>query len=92
MGDAKMVRHDEAMALLRSLDGGDAITKSLVNNAMFHLLRRVNTRRELPVSDFDLMYFVELMREMFSEHDVLKRMLDGERVGAFFDDDRSFPS
>jgi hypothetical protein len=87
MGDVEMVRHDEAMALLRSLEDGDAITKILVNNAMFHLLRRVNTRRELPVRDFDVMYFVELMREMFSEHDVLKRMLDGERVGAFFDDD-----
>ena len=42
-----------------------------------------------PVVDFDLLYFVEIMRDIFSEHDVLRRMLAGERVGAFFDDDDS---
>ena len=87
MSNVQTIRNEEAMALLRSLDAGDPITKSLVNNAMFHFMRRFHTRKELPAADFDLMYFLELMKEMFSEHDVLKRMLAGERVGAFFDEE-----
>lgn len=84
MNDVHTIRNEEAMALLRSLDSGDPITKSLVNNAMFHLMRRFNTRKELPAADFDLMYFLEVMQEMFTEHDVLRRILSGERVGAVF--------
>jgi len=55
MNDVHTIRNEEAMALLRSLDSGNPITKSLVNNAMFHLMRRFNTRKELPAADFDLM-------------------------------------
>lgn len=86
MSDAGTIRNDEAMTFLRSLDHGNPITKRLVNNAMFHVMRRLHTRKEVPASDLDLLYFLELMEEMFSEHDVLKRMLSGEQVGAFFDE------
>jgi hypothetical protein len=85
VSDVEIVRNDEAMALLRSID--DPITERLVNNALYHFLRRVHERKELPAADFDLLYFLELMRDVFSEHDVLKGMLAGENVGAFFFDD-----
>ena len=86
MANGVMIRTDEAMDFLRSLEGRDQVTKSLVNNAMFHLMRRYHERKDIPSSDLDLMYFLELMHEIFSEHEVLKRMLDGEKVGAFFDE------
>jgi len=64
----------------------DPITKALVNTAHFHLFRRLAEKR-FPEGNFDMRFFVEVMAEMFSEHDVLRRMLDGERVGASFDSD-----
>lgn len=64
----------------------DPITRALVNNAHFHLFRRLAEKR-FPEGSFDMRFFVEVMAEMFSNHDVLRRILDGERVGAFFEDD-----
>ena len=66
----------------------DSTTKVLVNNAHYHLYRRLAEKR-LPEGEFDMRFYVEVMAEMFSEHDVIRRMLAGENVGAFFSDDSS---
>lgn len=87
MEKTKTIRNEEAMAFLRSLSSEDPITRSLVNNAMFHFTRRFHSLNERPAADFDLLYFLEIMRDVFSQHEVLRRMLEGERVGAFFDDE-----
>lgn len=75
------IRSEEAGQFIESLD--DPVTKILVNNAHYHLYKRLAEKR-LPAGDFDMRFYVEVMAEMFSEHDVLKRMLAGENVGAFF--------
>ena len=64
----------------------DPVTKALVSNAHFHLFRRL-TEKRFPKGSFDMRFFVEVMAEMFSNHDVVRRLLEGERVGAFFDDE-----
>ena len=87
MDKIKTIRNEEAMAFLRSLSPEDAITKSLVNNAMFHFTRRFHSLNQRPAADFDLMYFLEIMRDIFSQHDVLRRILAGESVGAFCDEE-----
>lgn len=87
MNGGRVVRGDEGMALLRSIDTGDRITRELVQNAMFHFLRRSETMQDRPVTDFDLLYFLELMRDVFSDHDYLRKVLAGERPGACFDDE-----
>jgi hypothetical protein len=80
------VLHDaEARALIASIE--DPITRHLLTNAMFHFFRRYNERLQRPASDFDMLYFASILLDIFSEHDVLRRILDGERVGAFFDDE-----
>lgn len=78
------IRSEEAGEFIESLT--DPVTKILVNNAHYHLYKRLAEKR-LPEGDFDMRFYVEVMAEMFSEHDVLKRMLAGENVGAFFFDD-----
>jgi len=87
MPDSRTVRNDEAMELLRTINSGDRVTSILVNYGLFHFIRRFHAANERPVCDFDLLYFMELMHVVFSKHDLLRRMLGGERVGAFFDDD-----
>jgi hypothetical protein len=64
----------------------DPITKALVNNAHFHLFRRLAEKR-FPKGSFDMRFFVEVMAEMFSNQDVVRRILDGEHVGEFFEDE-----
>lgn len=84
MNNRGFIRSEEAGQFIESLT--DPVTKILVNNAHYHLYRRLAEKR-LPAGEFDMQFYVEVMAEMFSEHDVLKRMLAGERVGAFFDED-----
>jgi hypothetical protein len=79
------INSEEAGQFIESLT--DPVTKILVNNAHYRLYKRLAERR-LPVGEFDMRFYVEVMAEMLSEHDVLKRMLGGERVGAFFDEEK----
>ncbi len=80
---SEVLRDGEARTLIASVE--DPITRHLLTNAMFHFFRRYNEQQQRPVSDFDMLYFASLLRDIFSEHDVLRRILAGERVGAFFD-------
>jgi hypothetical protein len=83
---SQILRDGEARALIASVE--DPITRHLLTNAMFHFFRRYNEQQQRPASDFDMLYFASLLRDVFSEHDVLRRILAGENVGAFFDDDK----
>ena len=78
------IRSEEAGHFIESIT--DPVTKILVNNANYHLYRRLAEKR-LPEGEFDMRFYVEVMAEMFAEQEVIKRMLAGEDVGAFFDDD-----
>ena len=86
MTEFEILRDDEARALISSVE--DPITKHLLSNAMFHFFRRYNEHKQKPASDFDMLYFVTLLQEIFSEHDTLRRILAGERVGVFFNDEQ----
>jgi hypothetical protein len=82
--DIKILRHDEANEIIAA--ESDPITKHLITNAMYHFLKRYYQEKQYPVCDFDMYYFVALLHEIFSEHDVLRRILAGEKVGSFGDD------
>jgi hypothetical protein len=85
MPEFEILRDDEAREVIAAVE--DPITKHLLTNAMFYFFRRYNEHKQKPASDFDMLYFVTLLEEIFSNHDVLRRILAGERVGAFFDDE-----
>lgn len=81
----EVLRDDEAKSLIESVD--DPITKRLLSNAMFHFFKRYSEQGEKPLGDFDMLYFASLLNEIFSEHEVLQRILAGENVGAFFNEE-----
>lgn len=81
----QVLRDEEARSLVASIE--NPITQHLVTNAMFHFFKRYNEEQQRPASDFDMLYFVLILRDAFAEHDALRRILDGEKVGAFFSDE-----
>jgi hypothetical protein len=66
----------------------DPVTQSLVNMVFVHLVKKVHLeKRDLPRSDLDMLFLVSRLKEFFSEHEVLARTLEGEKVGAWFEDE-----
>ena len=54
--------------------------------AFVHLVKKSHFERAFPKSDLDMLYLVTALKEFFAEHDVLARALDGEKVGAWFEE------
>jgi hypothetical protein len=81
-----LLNTDEATRFIEQIE--DPVTKTLVNMAFIHLVKKVHLeKRELPASDLDTLYLVKTLAEFFSEHAVLARALQGEKVGAWFPDE-----
>jgi hypothetical protein len=77
---------DEAGRFIEQIT--DPITRSFVNMAFVHLVKKVHIeKRDLPQTDVDMLFLVTALADFFSEHDVLARTLAGEKVGAWFDDE-----
>jgi hypothetical protein len=83
--NVELLRSENAWKVLENEQ--DPVTKALLNNANYWLLRKFFTEETRPVANFDYQFYLELLRDIFSEHEVLERLLKGERVGAFFDDE-----
>jgi hypothetical protein len=82
----KLLYCDDAVRSIEEIQ--DPVTRSLVNMAFVHLVRKAYLeKRDLPRSDLDMLFLVNALKEFFSEHDVIARTLDGEKVGAWFEDD-----
>jgi hypothetical protein len=83
--DVELLRSEEAAELLERET--DPVTRALLNNANYWLVRKFVAEKNRPVADLDYRYLLELLRDIFSEHEVIGRLLNGERVGAFFEED-----
>ena|SRR3982751_2930262 len=55
----------------------DPITRDLMALANIVVFGRVARHDSGPISDFDLLYFMELMQDFASRHDTIRLMLDG---------------
>ena len=76
---------DEAVRFIEGIQ--DPVTKNLVNMAFVHLVKKVQLeKRDQPSADLDMLFLVTALKEFFAEHDVLARTLEGEKVGAWFDE------
>ncbi len=80
-----MLRRQEAIELLNSIK--DPVTQGLAHRAHYFVLKRFAEQKSLPVADFDMLFFVQVLQQFCQEHDILKRLLAGERVGAWWDDE-----
>lgn len=77
---------DEAIRFIEGIE--DPVTKSLVNMAFVHLVKKVHLEKhDLPRCDLDMLFLVTSLKDFFAEHDVLAQTLQGEKVGAWFDDE-----
>ena len=78
---------DEAMQFIERI--ANPATRSLVNMAFVHLVKRVHLQKcDSPRSDVDMLFLVTSLAEYFSEHDVIARTLEGELVGSWDGDGR----
>jgi hypothetical protein len=76
---------DEAVRFIEQIQ--DPVTKNLVNMAFVHLVKSVHLeKRDLPRTDLDMLFLVTSLKDFFAEHDVIARTLEGEKVGAWFDE------
>jgi hypothetical protein len=71
------LRQEEMNSLIESEK--DPITADLMNQAAHIVVLRVIRHEEGPISDFDLRYFMEIIQEFASDHEILKRSLEGKR-------------
>jgi hypothetical protein len=56
----------------------DPITQHLMEMAAHVVISRVLTRKDGPIADFDLNYFMEIVQEFAREHKTLKTILEGK--------------
>jgi hypothetical protein len=81
----KLLHCDEAVRLIEQIQ--DPVTKNLVNMAFVHLVKKVHLeKRDFPKTDLDMLFLVSALKDFFAEHEVLARTLEGEKVGAWFDE------
>lgn len=84
----ELLRWDEAMRVLEAVD--DPITGQLMNMANFEVMKRFQGKDEgLPLADFDLRFFMEVMRDFCSDHDNLRKVLDGQDLRMLTEEDGS---
>ena len=77
---------DEALRFIEQIP--DAITRNFVNMAFVHMVKKVQLeKRTLPRTDIDMLFLASALNDFFSEHNVLSRTLEGEKVGAWFDEE-----
>jgi hypothetical protein len=76
---------DEAIRFIEQIQ--DTVTRNLVNMAFVHMVKRVHLeKRDQPAADLDMLFVVTSLRDFFAERDVIARTLEGEKVGAWFDE------
>jgi hypothetical protein len=81
-----LIRSDEALRHISEIS--DPVTKNLVNMAFVHFVKTVHLeKKDRPTSDVDMLFLVKTLEGFFFEHDVLARTLEGEKVGAWFEED-----
>ena len=71
----ELLRQQEAISVIESAD--DLVTRQLLWNAHFALIRRYLAQTE-DLPDVDACFLMEVMRDMFSEKHIIRRILDGE--------------
>jgi hypothetical protein len=80
------LRHsDEALQFIAQVE--DPVTRNLLNMAFVRFVQRSLLQRcEAPQADVDMLYVVKVLKDFFSEHEVIARTLAGEKVGAWFEE------
>jgi hypothetical protein len=77
---------EEAIRFIEQI--ADPVTKAFVNMVFVQLVKKVHLdKRDYPRTDLDMLFLVRELKDFFSEHEVIARTLDGEKVGSWFDNE-----
>ncbi len=77
---------DEAQRFIEQI--ADPITRDFVNMVFVHLVKKIHLEKaSQPRTDLDMLFLATALKDFFSEHEVIARTLDGEKVGAWFEDE-----
>jgi hypothetical protein len=79
------LREEEMRQIVSSQQ--DPITAQLMGLAYHTLLVRMLRQESLPVADFDLRFFMEVIQEFCSDQETLKKVLAGEKLPAWYSDE-----
>jgi hypothetical protein len=80
-----MLRHSESAELISSVK--DSRTQKLLSAASYCVIKKFLENKTLPVANFDLRFFSEAMLEFCSNHELIQKILNGQEVGWFDDDE-----
>lgn len=82
---AELLRQDEAKLVMRSVD--DLAVSQLMNLAHFQVIKWYISDEKVITGDFDICFFMEVMKEIFSDKKTLQRILNGEDLRWFSEDE-----
>ena len=88
--EPRMLRLEEASELQNSVK--DLVTSQLLSMASTCVMRKFMENTTLPISDFDMRFFSEAMLDFCSKHENLKKILAGEDLRWFDDEDMGSPN
>jgi hypothetical protein len=81
----ELLRQDEAKLCMRSVD--DLVVSQLMNLAHFQVIKWYTSGEKPIAGDFDICFFMEVMKEVFSDKKTIQRILNGEDLRWFADDE-----
>lgn len=82
----ELLRQDEAKLCLSSVDG-DLMLSQLMNLAYYHVVKLYTSGEKILACDSDLSFFMEVMKKVFSDKEYIRRVLNGEDLRWFSDDE-----
>jgi hypothetical protein len=82
--ESVLLNQKESSEMIASTE--DLITNRLLNAACYCVIKRFLENKNLPDADFDMKFFSEAMLEFCSNHELLRKILDGKEVGWFEDE------
>ena len=83
--EAELLRQDEAKLVMGSVN--DLVVTQLMNLAHFQVIKWYTSGEKVIANDFDLCFFMEVMKEVFSDKNTITRILNGEDLRWWNDDD-----
>ena len=81
----ELLRQEEAKRVFRSID--DLAVNQLMNMAFFQVIKWYTSGEKMIASDFDICFFTEVMKEVFSDKATIQRILNGEDLRWFTDEE-----
>lgn len=80
----ELLRQYEALRLCESVPDGPV--RQFMEAAYYEVFKRYLSRETFIDTDFDVYFFMEVMRDLFSQQDLIVRILNGENVRWMPDD------